>query len=202
MPHRDEGLRRIDEHVRWSLSTRNVFIAAWLTGATAFIHDARFDPLERLEIAEREGVSVICQAPTEYRMLAKRTELRPIPSLRRLVSAGEPLNPEVIRAFREQVGVPIHDGYGQTETGPVTGMRPGDDDPVRDGSMGRALPGIEARIDETPSSRATMGAKANTITRSLSATWVMVKLALPPPDGSHAIMALPPSGEPGITLGL
>ena len=132
----------------WSLSTRNVFIAAWLTGATAFIHDARFDPLERLEIAEREGVNVICQAPTEYRMLAKRTELRPIPSLRRLVSAGEPLNPEVISAFREQVGVPIHDGYGQTETGPVTGMRPDDDDPARDGSMGRPLPGVTARIED------------------------------------------------------
>jgi len=130
----------------WSLSTRNAFIAAWLSGAAAFIHDARFDPSERLEIAEREKVNVICQAPTEYRMLAKRTELRPIPSLRRLVSAGEPLNPEVIRAFREQVGVPIHDGYGQTETGPVTGMRPDDDDPARDGSMGRPLPGIETRL--------------------------------------------------------
>jgi acyl-coenzyme A synthetase/AMP-(fatty) acid ligase len=132
----------------WSLSTRNVFIAAWLSGAAAFIHDARFDPSERLEIAEREGVNVICQAPTEYRMLAKRTELRPMPSLRRLVSAGEPLNPEVIRAFREQVGVPIHDGYGQTETGPVTGVRPGEDDPARDGSMGRPLPGIETRIED------------------------------------------------------
>ena len=132
----------------WSLSTRNVFIAPWLTGATAFLHDARFDPAERLEIAEREGIGVVCQAPTEYRMLAGRTELRPVPSLRRLVSAGEPLNPEVIRAFREQVGVSIHDGYGQTETGPVTGMRPGDDDPGRDGSMGRPLPGVVTRIED------------------------------------------------------
>ena len=132
----------------WSLSTRNAFIAAWLTGAAAFLHDARFHPSERLEIAEREQVNVICQAPTEYRMLAKRTELRAVPSLRRLVSAGEPLNPEVIRAFRERTGVPIHDGYGQTETGPVTGMRPRDDDPARDGSMGRPLPGVETRISD------------------------------------------------------
>ncbi len=63
--------------------------------------------------------------PTEYRILAKRTELRPIASLRRMISAGEPLNPEVIRAFRERMGIGIGDGYGQTETGPVTGMRPG-----------------------------------------------------------------------------
>jgi acyl-coenzyme A synthetase/AMP-(fatty) acid ligase len=130
----------------WSKSTRNVFIAPWLRGAAALIHDARFDPEERLEIIEREGVNVLCQAPTEYRILAKRTELRAIRSLRRMVSAGEPLNPEVIRAFREAMGVGIGDGYGQTETGPVTGMRPDEDDPERDGSMGRPLPGIEVRV--------------------------------------------------------
>jgi acyl-coenzyme A synthetase/AMP-(fatty) acid ligase len=130
----------------WSKSTRNVFIAPWLRGAAALIHDGRFEPGERLDLIEREGVNVLCQAPTEYRMLAKRTQLRPIPSLRRLVSAGEPLNPEVIRAFREQLGLGIGDGYGQTETGPVTGMRPDEDDPPRDGSMGRPLPGIETRV--------------------------------------------------------
>jgi acyl-coenzyme A synthetase/AMP-(fatty) acid ligase len=132
----------------WSKSTRNAFIAPWMSGAAALIHDARFDPSERLEVLEREGVNVLCQAPTEYRMLAKRTELRPIPTLRRLISAGEPLNPEVIRAFREQMGLGIGDGYGQTETGPVTGMRPDEDDPARDGSMGRALPGIDTRIED------------------------------------------------------
>jgi acyl-coenzyme A synthetase/AMP-(fatty) acid ligase len=128
----------------WSKSARNVFIAPWLTGATAMLHDGRFDPEERLRIVEREGVNVLCQAPTEYRMIAARGTPRPIPGLRRLVSAGEPLNPEVIRAFREEAGLPIYDGYGQTETGPVTGMRP-DEDP-RDGSMGRPLPGIEVRV--------------------------------------------------------
>jgi acetyl-CoA synthetase len=130
----------------WSKSTRNLFIAPWLRGAAALIHDGRFEPLERLELVEREGVNVLCQAPTEYRMLAKRTDLRPIPSLRRMLSAGEPLNPEVIRLFRDCMGTGIGDGYGQTETGPVTGMRPDEDDPSRDGSMGRPLPGIETRV--------------------------------------------------------
>ena len=130
----------------WSKSTRNVFIAPWLRGAAALIHDGRFDPDQRLGILEREAVNVLCQAPTEYRILAKRTELRPIASLRRMVSAGEPLNPEVIRAFREAMGIGIGDGYGQTETGPVTGMRPDEDNPDRDGSMGRPLPGIETRV--------------------------------------------------------
>jgi acyl-coenzyme A synthetase/AMP-(fatty) acid ligase len=130
----------------WSKSTRNVFIAPWLRGAAALIHEARFDPNERLELIEREGVSVLCQVPTEYRILAKQTELRPIPTLRRMISAGEPLNPDVIRAFREAMGMGIADGYGQTETGAISGMRPGEDDPARDGSMGRPLPGVEARV--------------------------------------------------------
>ena len=132
----------------WSKSTRNSFIAPWLAGAAALIHDARFDPAERLDLIEREEVNVLCQAPTEYRILAKRAELRPIPSLRRMISAGEPLNPEAIRVFREGVGIGIGDGYGQTETGAITGMRPDDDDPARDGSMGRPLPGIETRVVE------------------------------------------------------
>jgi acyl-coenzyme A synthetase/AMP-(fatty) acid ligase len=69
-----------------------------------------------------------------------------VPGLRRLVSAGEPLNPEVMRAFREGMGLEIHDGYGQTETGALTGSIEGAE--VREGSMGKALPGIELRIDE------------------------------------------------------
>ncbi len=64
----------------WSKSARNVFLAPWLTGAAAVIHDGRFDPAERLDFAEALGVNVLCQAPTEYRMLAKRTALRPLPA--------------------------------------------------------------------------------------------------------------------------
>ncbi|MEX2108745.1 MAG: AMP-binding protein [Solirubrobacterales bacterium] len=130
----------------WSKSTRNAFVAPWLGGAVAVLHDGRFDPAERLRLCEELGVNVLCQAPTEYRMLAKRADLAPIPSLRRLVSAGEPMEPEVIRLFRERLDAPIGDGYGQTETGAVSGVRPDEDDPERDGSMGRPLPGIETRI--------------------------------------------------------
>jgi acetyl-CoA synthetase len=128
----------------WSKSARNVFVAPWLAGAVALLVDGRFEPLERLALVEREGVNVLCQAPTEYRLLAKQTELRPMESLRRVVSAGEPLNPEVIEAWRAGVGVEICDGYGQTETGHLAGNLVGDE--VRDGSMGRPLPGLELRI--------------------------------------------------------
>ncbi len=130
----------------WSKSARNVFLAPWVTGAAAVIHDGRFEPAERLDFAEALGVSVLCQAPTEYRMLARRTALRPLPKLRRMVSAGEPLDPETIAAFKESTGLEPADGYGQTETGQVTANMVGE--PVRQGSMGRPLPGFETRIVE------------------------------------------------------
>ena len=60
----------------WSKSARNVFIAPWLRGAAALLHDARFDPDERLEILAREQVDALCMAPTEYRVIAKRATLR------------------------------------------------------------------------------------------------------------------------------
>jgi acetyl-CoA synthetase len=130
----------------WSKSARNVFIAPWLRGATALLHDARFDPDERLEVIELEGVTVLCMAPTEYRTIAKRTELRPLPTLRHAVAAGEPLNAGIVDSWRELAGVGVHDGYGQTETGALTGMPIGP--PVRPGSMGKALPGFRVWIEE------------------------------------------------------
>jgi acyl-coenzyme A synthetase/AMP-(fatty) acid ligase len=129
----------------WSKSARNVFIAPWLRGAAALLHDARFDPHERLELLEREGVNVLCMAPTEFRVVAKRAAPRPLPALRGLVAAGEALNPEVLRAWQEATGLEIRDGYGQTETGQITGNLAGE--PARPGSMGRPLPGVSARVD-------------------------------------------------------
>jgi acyl-coenzyme A synthetase/AMP-(fatty) acid ligase len=141
---RDGDLAWCTTATGWSKSARNVFLAPWLCGAAAMIVDARFDPEQRLALIEREGVNVLCQAPTEYRVLARQTQLRPLPSLRRMVSAGESLNPEAIAAWREATGIAIADGYGQTETGQLTGNLEGE--PVREGSMGRALPGFELRV--------------------------------------------------------
>ncbi len=130
----------------WSLSARNAFVAAWVRGAAALLHDARFDADERLDLLVREGVNVLCMSPTEYRAIAKRAELRALPDLRHACAAGEPLNPEVVRVWEAEAGVAIHDGYGQTETGALTGMPIGP--PVRPGSMGKPLPGLSAWIDE------------------------------------------------------
>jgi acyl-coenzyme A synthetase/AMP-(fatty) acid ligase len=130
----------------WSLSARNAFAAAWLRGAAALLHDARFDPAERLELLERERVDVLCMSATEYRLISKRAELRPLGRLRHACAAGEPLNPEVVHAWEAGAGLEIHDGYGQTETGHLTGMPIGPH--VRPGSMGRPLPGFRAWIHD------------------------------------------------------
>jgi acyl-coenzyme A synthetase/AMP-(fatty) acid ligase len=128
----------------WSKSARNVFIAPWLNGAAALLHDARFDPEQRLQVLADERVNVLCMAPTEYRVIAKRAALSPVPSLRGLVAAGEALNPEVLEVFRDGLGLEIRDGYGQTETGALTGVPAGGE--VRPGSMGRPLPGISLEV--------------------------------------------------------
>jgi acyl-coenzyme A synthetase/AMP-(fatty) acid ligase len=128
----------------WSKSARNVFIAPWLRGACALLHDARFDPVERLEVLAHERVNVLCMAPTEYRVIAKRATLVALPDLRGMVAAGEALNPEILRAWEEVTGLGIRDGYGQTETGQLTAMPLGQ--PPRPGSMGRALPGVRLSV--------------------------------------------------------
>ena len=133
----------------WSKSARNVFIAPWLRGAAALLHDARFDPARAAGGPRaRARSNVLCMAPTEYRVIAKRADAAA--GRRRcaaLVAAGEALNPEVLRAWHEATGLWIRDGYGQTETGQLTG------DAARrrrrgPGSMGRPLPGVRLWVDD------------------------------------------------------
>jgi acyl-coenzyme A synthetase/AMP-(fatty) acid ligase len=128
----------------WSKATRNGFVAPWARGAAALLQDERFDPARRLETIRSEGVNVLCMAPTEYRLIAAAGPIGELPSLRRAITAGEALGVPAFEAWREQTGLEIADGYGQTETGQVTGVRPGETAPP--GSMGRPLPGIRVEI--------------------------------------------------------
>jgi acyl-coenzyme A synthetase/AMP-(fatty) acid ligase len=130
----------------WSKSARNVFVAPWLRGGTALVHDGRFEPDQRLATIRDEGVRVLCMAPTEYRIIAKRVEIPRLPRLRTCVAAGEALDPPVISTWRDATGHEIRDGYGQTETGQLTGFAPGE--PVRPGSMGRPLRGVRTWIED------------------------------------------------------
>ncbi|WP_375477926.1 acyl-CoA synthetase [uncultured Jatrophihabitans sp.] len=128
----------------WSKSARNSFLAPWFGGAAALLQDERFVPARRLATVRAEGVRVLCMAPTEYRLIAAAGPIGPLPSLRRAITAGEPLGVPAFEAWRTQTGLEISDGYGQTETGQVTGVRPGESAPP--GSMGRPLPGVRAEV--------------------------------------------------------
>ena len=130
----------------WSKSARNAFVAPWLCGAAGVLHDARFDASERLDVVERERVNILCMAPTEYRLVAKRVPIRTPGSLRRLVAAGEALDAETLARWREATGLAILDGYGQTETAHLTAPPSAGD--ARPGSMGRPLPGVCMWIDD------------------------------------------------------
>jgi acyl-coenzyme A synthetase/AMP-(fatty) acid ligase len=128
----------------WSKSARNTFIAPWLGGAAALLQDERFDPARRLATIRAERVNVLCMASTEYRLIAAAGPIGRLPSVRRAITAGEALGVAAFETWRGQTGLAIADGYGQTETGHLTGVRPGENAPP--GSMGRPLPGIEVGI--------------------------------------------------------
>ena len=134
----------------WAKAIWNSLLGPWSHGAEIVLHEGPFDAEERLSLIQRLGVTVLCQAPTEYRMLAKLEHLGAahLPRLRHAVSAGEPLNPEVIARFQDALGLTVHDGYGQTENSLLVANPPGA--PLRAGSMGLPTPGHDvAVIDES-----------------------------------------------------
>ncbi len=130
----------------WAKSIWNVFLGPWSLGTELFFHEGGFDPAERLDLIGRYGITVLCQAPTEYRLLAKTPELEraDLSSVRHAVSAGEPLNPAVIERWKELHGLTIYDGYGQTENTLLVGNFPGLE--VRPGSMGKPSPGCDVKV--------------------------------------------------------
>ncbi len=133
----------------WAKAAWSSLFAPWHRGAAIFVHHSiRFDPSEALDVLARYPVSTLCAPPTAYRMFVRSAlEGRQMGKLRHCVSAGEPLNPQVIDLWKETTGLDIHDGYGQTETVLLCANRPG---MVRRGSMGLPAPPFDlAVIDQS-----------------------------------------------------
>ncbi|MEJ7629901.1 MAG: AMP-binding protein [Nocardioidaceae bacterium] len=139
------GLQPGDLHLNisspgWAKHAWSCFFAPWNAGATAVVYNySRFDATALLEVMERVAVTTFCAPPTVWRMITQADLAGHRLSLRECVSAGEPLNPEVIEQVTRAWGVTVRDGFGQTETTCQVGNSPGQ--PVRLGSMGRPLPG-------------------------------------------------------------
>jgi acetyl-CoA synthetase len=140
------GLEPGDVHLNisspgWAKHAWSCFFAPWIAEATIFLYNyQRFDPAALLAQLRDRRVTTFCAPPTVWRMLIK-ADLGDRPdSLREALSAGEPLNPEVIEQVRRAWGLMIRDGFGQTETTAQVGNSPGTE--VKPGSMGRPLPGV------------------------------------------------------------
>ena len=128
------------------LTIWNTVVGPWSRGAEAVLQHGAFDADERLDLLFRLGPSILCQSPAEYRALAEHPKLERFrsPRLRRLVSTGDFLDPEVVAVFEERWGMSISDGYGQAETNVVVANLAGG--AVKPGSFGRALPGHHVAV--------------------------------------------------------
>jgi acetyl-CoA synthetase len=143
------GLQPGDVHLNisspgWAKHAWSNLFAPWNAEATVLIvNQARFAAEPLLQTMERTRVTTFCAPPTVWRMLVQQDlpAWRERLSLRDVVGAGEPLNPEVIEQVRTAWGLTIRDGYGQTETTAQIGNPPGA--PLKPGSMGRPLPGYD-----------------------------------------------------------
>ena len=147
------GVRDGDVHLNisspgWGKHAWSNFFSPFLAGATVFIFNYdRFNAATLMRIMDSHEVTSFCAPPTVWRMLiqADLTQLRKPP--RELVGAGEPLNPEVIAQVRAAWGNTIRDGFGQTEMTCCIGNSPGQR--VKDGSMGRPMPGYAVTLLDT-----------------------------------------------------
>lgn len=139
------GVRPDDVHLNisspgWAKHAWSSFYSPFLAEATVFVYNYdRFDANTLMQVMDTHHVSTFCAPPTVWRMLIQADLSRLTHPPRELVGAGEPLNPEVITRVREAWGSTIRDGFGQTEMTACVGNSPGQ--VVKDGSMGRPLPG-------------------------------------------------------------
>ena len=140
------GLQPGDVHLNvaspgWAKHAWSNVFAPWCAEATIFIYNyAKFDADALLDVLVEKGVSTFCAPPTVWRMLIQADLSRVAVPMRELVGAGEPLNPEVIEQVRAAWGMTVRDGFGQTESSVQIANTP--NQPVKDGAMGRPLPGF------------------------------------------------------------
>lgn len=130
----------------WAKAAWSSLFGPWLMGAAIFVHhSARFDPKKTLEMLQKYPITTLCGAPTNYRMMVlEDLKQYHFPHLRHCIGAGEPLNPEVIKIWRDATGITIRDGYGQTETVLLVGSFPFIE--PRYGSMGKPAPGFDVQV--------------------------------------------------------
>ncbi len=133
----------------WAKAAWSCLFGPWQMGACVFAVDARgkFDPVSALRTLTRYPITTWCAPPTALRLIVREDlSAYRFPRLRHCVSAGEPLNPEVLAAWKAATGLIIYEGYGQTETVVVVGNFRALGQAVRPGSMGKPSPGFTVAL--------------------------------------------------------
>lgn len=158
--------------LNWIFPLGNGFLYPWRWGISTFIYDGRFDPKKWFELLEKYQITNLASVPTAYRMFLtvdnahKQYDLS---SLHHCISAGEPLNPEVIKTWKSRFNLDIYDGIGMTEImvylSNITGMN------IKPGSCGKPQPGHHCAIVDHQGN--------------------------PLPQGEHGILAIR-QGDPGL----
>jgi len=129
----------------WAKHAWSSCFAPWNAEATVFVpNQSRFNAKGLLEAITRAGVTTFCAPPTVWRSLVTEQLVDYKTKLREVVSAGEPLNPEIIDQVKAAWGITIRDGYGQTESTAMAGNSPAQ--PVKPASVGRPLPGFRLTL--------------------------------------------------------
>ncbi len=150
----------------WVTGIAYGILGSWSNGASLVVYEGRFDPSRWYSILEKYEVSIWYSAPTAIRMLMaagndilKKYDLS---SLRYLCSVGEPLNPEAVKWSTEELGLPFHDNYWQTETGGIL-VANYPSMPIKPGSMGKPFPGVKAAIVDDAGKELPVGKEGNLV---------------------------------------
>ena len=113
---REGGLHFTVAETGWAKASWGKMYGQWLVGSAVMVYDFdNFDPRQLTEIINRYGVTSFCAPPTVYRYLVRKG-IPPMPTLEHATTAGEMLAPEVFEKFTQRTGIPLCEGYGQTET--------------------------------------------------------------------------------------
>ena len=128
--------------LNWIFPLGNGFLYPWRWGFSTFIYAGRFDPDHWFELIEKYKITNLASVPTAYRMFVavKDAEKKyDLSSLRHCISAGEPLNPKIIKEWKRRFNLDIHDGIGMTEVmvylSNIKGIK------IKPGSCGKPQPG-------------------------------------------------------------
>ena len=150
----------------WAKAAWGKMFGQWQIGCAIMVHDAagKFDAATHLRLIETCGVTTFCAPPTVYRMLVlEDLAAYDLSSVRHSMAAGEPLNPEIIRAWKEYTGTTIYDGFGQTETVNLIANFPCM--PIKYGSMGRPTPGFVIDVVDDEGNLLNQGEEGNIAVR-------------------------------------